>query len=270
VLFLLVFVHFRAIYQRRSRFYFFYSLYAYQCDRDKRWRVFGWGLFILNFWALLFTISHSIWPLSDLLLFSDSNPQFRKHFPKVSTLFSYYALITSSISAVLVFRRYIWADMQMLACYFQSYLCHVPVVFWFMEYTYDQKQVRGVFYMWILTLGIASFIFPFFWLFGDVAITNSNTIISYIWQFWRKNLSNTYALAISTRSFMRGKWYTRIYLVWQTSEMRSCVKSKWYLKWVEALREVISFLERWEEQRVSKTWVDWTMRTITLLSSFRS
>jgi sensor histidine kinase YesM len=280
VLFYLSLYHFVLFIKSKERFYLFYSLYALinAINLIKRVKnVFAESVyteFSELFIHLNFPIQFASYLIFSFFLIEILN--FRKHFPKFTTFFSYYALITSSIFGVLVLGRYIWDGYAMMRGYY--IIVFMPCTLLFLIYGVyltikTGEKVRYFILAGYLTLGIASFIFAFLTFGKDVAITNQYYYIYYL-AVLAENFLYTYALAIKQREVYEGKIDIQNILVGKLQEnedlrekLNDNLQNELKLK-----ESQISFLEAdAEEQRVSKLSADYEKQiTLLHLQSLRS
>ncbi|MDP3470655.1 MAG: histidine kinase [Algoriphagus sp.] len=280
VLFYLSLYHFVLFVKSRERFYLFYSVYALinAINLIKRVK----GVFVESIY-LEFTdfFAHSNFPFqfASYLIFSFFLIEilnFRKHFPKFTTFFSYYALITSLIFGVLVAGRYLWDGYDMMRGYYITVFMPFTLIFLIYGVYLTVKtgeKVRFFILAGYLILGISSFIFAFLTFGKEVSVTNKYYYI-YYFAVLAENFLYTYALAIKQREAYEEKFKIQAVLVEKLREnedlrekLNENLKSELKLK-----ESKISFLEAdAEEQRMAKLRADYEKQiTLLHLQSLRS
>jgi sensor histidine kinase YesM len=280
VLFYLSLYHFVLFIKSKERFYLFYSLYAFinAVNLIKRVKsVFTEAVyteFSELFIHLNFPIQFASYLIFSFFLIEILN--FRKHFPKFTTFFSYYALITSSIFGVLVLGRYIWDGYDMMRGYY--IVVFMPCTLIFLIYGIyltikTGEKVRFFILAGYLILGISSFIFAFLTFGKDVAITNQYYYIYYL-AVLTENFLYTYALAIKQREVYEGKIDIQNILVEKLQENED-LRDKLNEKLKEDLKlkdTQILYLEAdAEERRVAMLRADYEKQiTLLHLQSLRS
>ncbi|WP_075352280.1 histidine kinase [Algoriphagus marinus] len=280
VLFYLSLYHFVLFIKSKERFYLFYSLYAFinAVNLIKRVKsVFTEAVyteFSELFIHLNFPIQFASYLIFSFFLIEILN--FRKHFPKFTTFFSYYALITSSIFGVLVLGRYIWDGYDMMRGYY--IVVFMPCTLIFLIYGIyltikTGEKVRFFILAGYLILGISSFIFAFLTFGKDVAITNQYYYIYYL-AVLAENFLYTYALAIKQREVYEGKIDIQNILVEKLQENED-LRDKLNEKLKEDLKlkdTQILYLEAdAEERRVAMLRADYEKQiTLLHLQSLRS
>lgn len=280
VLFYLSLYHFVLFIKSKERFYLFYSLYAFinAVNLIKRVKsVFTEAVyteFSELFIHLNFPIQFASYLIFSFFLIEILN--FRKHFLKFTTFFSYYALITSSIFGVLVLGRYIWDGYDMMRGYY--IVVFMPCTLIFLIYGIyltikTGEKVRFFILAGYLILGISSFIFAFLTFGKDVAITNQYYYIYYL-AVLAENFLYTYALAIKQREVYEGKIDIQNILVEKLQENED-LRDKLNEKLKEDLKlkdTQILYLEAdAEERRVAMLRADYEKQiTLLHLQSLRS
>jgi sensor histidine kinase YesM len=280
VLFYLSLYHFLLFVKSREKFYLFYSVYAFinAINLIKRMKgVFVEAIYLEFpdfFLHLNFPIQFASYLIFSFFLIEILN--FRKHFPKFTTFFSYYALITSSIFGILVAGRYLWDGYDWM----RDYYMHVfmPCTFIFLIYGIyltikTGEKVRYYILMGFLILGISSFILAFLVMGKDVSIADKFFYIYYL-AVLAENFLYTYALAIKQREVYKEKFEMQHLLVeklQENDELRAKLNEnlKSELKRKESQ---ISVLEAdAEEQRLAKLRADYEKQiTLLHLQSLRS
>lgn len=280
VLFYLSLYHFVLFIKSSEKFYLFYSLYALINAINLIKRVKGvfvealFNEFSEVFIHLNFPIQFASYLIFSFFLIEILN--FRKHFPKFTSFFSYYALITSSIFGVLVLGRYLWEGYDWM----RGYYIHVfmPCTLIFLIYGIyltikTGEKVRYFILTGFLILGISTFIFAFLTFGQDVSMTNRYYYIYYL-AVLVENFLYTYALAIKQREVYEEQFIIRNVLVEKLKENED-LREKLNLKLQNELKlkeSQISFLEAdAEEQRVAKLRSDYEKQiTLLHLQSLRS
>lgn len=280
VLFYLSLYHFVLFIKSREKFYLFYSLYALINATNLIQRVKGvfTELIYIEF-AELF--NHLVFPIqfASYLIFSFFLIEilnFRKHFPKFTTFFLTYALITSSIFGVLVFGRYFWDGYAFMRGYYIYVFMPSTLVFLIYGIYLTIKTGEKVRYFMLsgyLILGISSFIFAFLTFGQSIEVTNKYYYIYYL-AVLAENFLYTYALAIKQREVNEEKLQMQTLLVTKFQEnedlrekLNETLKNELKLK-----ESQISSLEAdAEEQRIAKLSADYEKQiTLLHLQSLRS
>jgi sensor histidine kinase YesM len=280
VLFYLSLYHFVLFIKSREKFYLFYSLYALINGINLIQRVKSvfteavYTEFSELFIHLNFPIQFASYLIFSFFLIEILN--FRKHFPKFTTFFSYYALITSSIFGVLVLGRYLWDGYAMMRGYYILVFmpCTLILLIYGIYLTIKTgEKVRYFILAGYLILGGASFIFAFLTFGKDVSFTNKYHYIYYL-AVLAENFLYTYALAIKQREVYTDKFQIQTLLVEKLQEnedlrerLNENLRNELKLK-----ESQISFLEAdAEEQRVAKLSADYEKQiTLLHLQSLRS
>lgn len=280
VLFYLSLYHFILFVKSREKFYLFYSLYAFINAVNLIKRVKGgfvetiYDEFPEFFIDLNFPIQFASYLIFSFFLIEILN--FRKHFPKFTSFFSYYALVICSIFGVLVLGRYLWEGYDWMKDYYV--FVYMPCTFIFLIYGIyltikTGEKVRYYILTGYLILGISSFILGFLVIGKDVSIANKYFYIYYL-AVMAENFLYTYALAIKQREVYEEKFQMQHLLVeklQENEELRGKLNEN--LKNELELKESqISFLEAdAEEQRVAKLSADYEKQiTLLHLQSLRS
>ena len=280
VLFYLSLYHFVLFIKSREKFYLFYSLYALINGINLIQRV--KGVFVENIYTefsdffihLNFPIQFASFLIFSFFLIEILN--FRKHFPKFTSFFTYYALITSSIFGVLVLGRYLWDGYDMMRGYY--ILVFMPCTLIFLIYGIyltikTGEKVRYFILAGYLILGISSFIFASLTFGKDISFTNKYYYIFYL-AVLAENFLYTYALAIKQREVYTDKFQIQTLLVEKLQEnedlrerLNENLRNELKLK-----ESQISFLEAdAEEHRVAKLSADYEKQiTLLHLQSLRS
>ncbi|MEB2782868.1 histidine kinase [Algoriphagus sp. C2-6-M1] len=280
VLFYLSLYHFVLFVKSKEKFYLFYSLYALINAVNLIKRVKGgfvetiYDEFPEFFIHLNFPIQFASYLIFSFFLIEILN--FRKHFPKFTRFFSYYALITSSIFGVLVLGRYIWDGYDWMKDYY--IYVFMPCTFIFLIYGIyltikTGEKVRYYILTGYLILGISSFILAFLVMGKDVSMANKYFYIYYL-AVMAENFLYTYALAIKQREVYEDKFHIQALLVEKLQENED-LREKLNVNLKDELKlkeRKISFLEAdYEEQRVAKLSADYEKQITSLhLQSLRS
>lgn len=280
VLFYLSLYHFVLFVKSREKFYLFYSLYALINGVNLIKRVKGvfteavYTEFSELFIHLNFPIQFTSYLIFSFFLIEILN--FRKHFPKFTTFFSYYALITGSIFGILVLGRYVWDGYALMRGYYITVFMPCTLIFLIYGIYLTVKTGEKVRYFILtgyLILGVCSFIFAFLTFGKDVSFTNKYYYIYYL-AVLAENFLYTYALAIKQREVYEEKFEIQNVLVEKLQENEDLKeKLNENLKNELKLKESqISFLEAdAEEQRVAKLSADYEKQiTLLHLQSLRS
>jgi sensor histidine kinase YesM len=273
VLFYLSLYHFVLFVKSMEKFYLFYSLYALVNAINLIKRVKGVFVESINtefpefFIHLNFPFQFASYLIFSFFLIEILN--FRKHFPKFTSFFSYYALTTSLIFGVLILGRYLWDGYDMMRGYY--IMVFMPSTLIFLIYGIyltikTGEKVRYFILVGYLTLGFCGFILAYLTFGKDVSFTNKYYYIYYL-AVLVENFLYTYALAIKQREVYEEKFEIQKELVEKLQEneelrekLNENLKSELKLK-----ESQISFLEAdAEEQRVAKLSADYE-RQITLL-----
>ncbi|GAB2486064.1 MAG: hypothetical protein EP311_03020 [Cytophagales bacterium] len=280
ILFYLSLYHFVLFVKSREKFYLFYSLYAFinAVNLIKRVK----GVFVEHvymeyadfFIHINFPVQFASYLIFSFFLIEILN--FRKHFPKFTRFFSYYALVTSSIFMVLIIGRYLWDGYEMMRGYY--ILIFMPCTLIFLIYGIyltikTGEKVRYVILAGYLILGISSFILAFLTFGKDVSFTNKY----YYWYYLpvlAENFLYTYALAIKQREVYEQKLEVQALLLDQLQEnekLRDQLNQS-LQKEIKEKESKISFLEAdAEEQRVAKLRSEYEQQITQLhLQSLRS
>lgn len=280
VLFYLSLYHFVLFIKSREKFYLFYSLYALINAINLIQRVKGvfteavYSEYNEVFIHLNFPIQFASYLIFSFFLIEILN--FRKHFPKFTTFFTYYVLITSSIFGVLVLGRYLWDGYALMRGYYITVF--MPCTLMFLIYGIyltikTGEKVRYFILAGYLILGVSSFIFAFLTFGKDASISNKFYYIYYL-AVLAENYLYTFALAIKQREVYEDKYQMQILLVEKLQEnedlrekLNDNLKNELQLK-----ESHISFLEAdVEEQRVVKLKADYEKQiTLLHLQSLRS
>ncbi|TXE11086.1 histidine kinase [Algoriphagus aquimarinus] len=280
VLFYLSLYHFVLFIKSREKFYLFYSMYALINGINLIQRV--KGVFVENVYTeysdvfihLNFPIQFASYLIFSFFLIEILN--FRKHFPKFTSFFTYYALITSSIFGVLVLGRYVWDGYALMRGYYITVFMPCTLIFLIFGVYLTIKtgeKVRYYILAGYLILGVGSFIFASLTFGKDVSFTNKYHYIYYL-AVLAENYLYTYALAIKQREVYEEKFEMQTLLLSKLQEneglreeLNKNLKSELQLK-----ESQISFLEAdAEEQRVSKLSADYEKQiTLLHLQSLRS
>jgi sensor histidine kinase YesM len=280
VLFYLSLYHFVLFIKSKERFYLLYSLYAFinAVNLIKRVKsVFTEAVyteFSELFIHLNFPIQFASYLIFSFFLIEILN--FRKHFPKFTSFFTYYALITSSIFGILVLGRYVWDGYALMRGYYITVFMPCTLIFLIYGVYLTIKtgeKVRYYILAGYLILGVGSFIFAFLTFGKDVSITNKFQYIYYL-AVLAENYLYTYALAIKQREVYEEKFEMQTMLLAKLQEnegLREELNKN--LKGELKLKESqIAFLEAdVEEQRFAKLSVDYEKQiTLLHLQSLRS
>lgn len=280
VLFYLSVYHFLLFVKSKEKFYLFYSLYALinAVILIKRVK----GVFvesIYNEFSNFFIHTNFPFQFASYLIFSFFLIEilnFRKHFPKFTRFFSYYALSTSLIFGVLVLGRYLWDGYEMMRGYY--ILVFMPCTLIFLIYgiyltVKTGEKVRYFILVGYLTLGISSFLLAYLTFGKELSFTNKYYYIYYL-AVIVENFLYTYALAIKQREVYEEKFEIQNVLVdklRENDDLRERLNEN--LKDELKLKESqISYLEAdAEEQRVAKLSADYEKQiTVLHLQSLRS
>lgn len=280
VLFYLSLYHFVLFIKSKERFYLFYSVYALINAINLIKRVKGVFLEILYdeysefFIHLNFPIQFASYLLFSFFLIEILN--FRKHFPRFTTFFHYYALFTSLIFGTLVLGRYVWDGYDWMRDYYMYVF--MPCTFIFLVYGIyltikTGEKIRYYILIGYLILGISSFILAFLVMGKDVSLANKYFYIYYL-AVLAENFLYTYALAIKQREVYEEKIRMQDLYLEKLNE-NDDLRDKLNLKLQEELKvkeSQISFLEAdAEEQRVGKLRSDYEKQITQLhLQSLRS
>jgi sensor histidine kinase YesM len=280
VLFYLSLYHFVLFIKSREKFYLFYSLYALINGINLIQRVKSvfteavYTEFSELFIHLNFPIQFASYLIFSFFLIEILN--FRKHFPKFTSFFTYYALITSSIFGILVLGRYVWDGYALMRGYYITVFMPCTLIFLIYGVYLTIKtgeKVRYYILAGYLILGVGSFIFAFLTFGKDVSITNKFQYIYYL-AVLAENYLYTYALAIKQREVYEEKFEMQTMLLAKLQEnegLREELNKN--LKGELKLKESqIAFLEAdVEEQRFAKLSVDYEKQiTLLHLQSLRS
>lgn len=280
VLFYLSLYHFVLFVKSREKFYLFYSVYALinAVNLIKRVK----GVFVESIYTEFpdfFIHTNFPFQFASYLIFSFFLIEilnFRRHFPKFTTFFTYYALITSSIFGVLIVGRYVWDGYDMMRGYYITVFMPCTLIFLIYGVYLTIKtgeKVRYVILAGYLILGLSSFILAFLTFGKDLAFTNKFYYIYYL-AVLIENFLYTYALAIKQREVYEEKLEIQKTLVEKLQEnedlrekLNESLKDELVLK-----ERQISFLEAdAEEQRVAKLSADYEKQiTLLHLQSLRS
>ncbi|MFN3999036.1 histidine kinase [Algoriphagus sp.] len=280
VLFYLSLYHFLLFVKSREKFYLFYSLYALINAINLIKRVKGVFTESINnefpdfFIHLNFPFQFASYLIFSYFLIEILN--FRKHFPKFTRFFSYYALSTSLIFGVLVLGRYLWDGYGMMRGYY--ILVFMPCTLIFLIYgvyltVKTGEKVRYFILVGYLTLGVSSFLLAYLTFGKALTFTNKYYYIYYL-AVLVENFLYTYALAIKQREVYEDKIEIQNVLVEKLREnddlrerLNENLKDELKLK-----EKKISFLEAdAEEQRMAKLSADYEKQiTLLHLQSLRS
>ncbi len=280
VLFYLSLYHFVLFVKSREKFYLFYSLYALinAINLIKRVKgVFSEALYLEFsevFIHLNFPIQFASYLIFSFFLMEILN--FRKHFPKFTTFFHYYALITSLIFGILVLGRYVWDGYDWMRGYYVFVFMPCTLIFLIYGIYLTVKTGEKVRYFILtgyLILGFSSFVLAFLTFGKDLTITNKYYYIYYL-AVLAENFLYTYALAIKQREVYEEKFEIQAVLVEKLKENEE-LREKLNLQLQSDLKlkeSQISFLEAdAEEQRVAKLRSDYEKQiTLLHLQSLRS
>lgn len=280
ILFYLSVYHFVLFVKSREKFYLLYSVYAFinAVNLIKRVK----GVFVEHIYMEYadffihanFPIQFASYLIFSFFLIEILN--FRKHFPKFTRFFTVYALVTSSIFAVLVLGRYLWDGYDYMRGYY--ILIFMPCTLIFLIYGIyltikTGEAVRYVILAGYLILGISSFILAFLTFGRDLSFTNKYYYVYYL-AVLAENFLYTYALAIKQREVYEQKFEVQTLLLEQLQEnekLRDQLNQS-LKKEIQEKESKISFLEAdAEEQRVAKLRSEYEQQITQLhLQSLRS
>ncbi|SFB56490.1 histidine kinase [Algoriphagus aquimarinus] len=280
VLFYLSLYHFVLFLKSKEKFYLFYSLYALINAINLIQRVKGvfteslYTEFYELFIHLNFPIQFASYLIFSFFLIEILN--FRKHYPKFTSFFTYYAVVTSSIFGVLVLGRYVWDGYDMMRGYYITVFmpCTLVLLIYGVYLTVKTgEKVRFFILAGFLILGIATFIFAFLTFGKDASITNKYQYIYYL-AVLAENYLYTYALAIKQREVYEEKFVIKTELVTKLQEnedLRDALNQNLQNE-LKLKESQISFLEAdAAEQRVVKLSLDYEKQiTLLHLQSLRS